>query len=105
MESQRSAVRSQKPVGKPKAEALKAETGAERAGDASPALLTTEELALALKVSLRTVERMLAEGEITAVRLRSLVRFYLPDVVRQLVATALTRKRGPLKKPQASSSK
>ena len=76
-------------------EALTAETGEQRKGDTSPALLTKEDLALALKVGVRTVERMLAEGEITAVKLRSLVRFYLPDVVRQLVATALTRKRGP----------
>jgi len=59
-------------------------------------LLTREELAVVLKVSLSTVDRMLADGEIPHVRLRgSLVRFYLPDVVRQLVATALTRKRGP----------
>ena len=57
--------------------------------------MTREELAEALKVSLRTVDRMVAEGEISAVRLRgTLVRFYLPDVVRQLVATAMTRKRG-----------
>jgi excisionase family DNA binding protein len=78
-------------------EALTAETGEQRKGDTSPALLTKEDLALSLKVGLRTVERMLAEGEISAVRLRrrGLVRFYLPDVVRQLVATALTRKRGP----------
>ena len=59
-------------------------------------LLTREELAVVLKVSLSTVDRMLADGEIPQIRLRgSLVRFYLPDVVRQLVATALTRKRGP----------
>lgn len=68
---------------------------ASEAGDGL-GLLTKEELAAALKVGLRTVERMLAEGEITPVRLRGrLVRFYLPDVVRQLMATALTRKRGP----------
>jgi excisionase family DNA binding protein len=68
---------------------------ASEAGDGL-GLLTREELATALKVSLRTVDRMLAEGEIMPVRLRGkLVRFYLPDVVRQLVATALTRKRGP----------
>jgi excisionase family DNA binding protein len=43
--------------------------------------LTRAELALALKVSLRTVDWMLADGEITPVRLRGkMVRFYLPDV-------------------------
>lgn len=58
-------------------------------------LLTKEGLALALKVSLRTVDRMLADGEITPIRLRgTLVRFYLPDVVRELVAAALISKRG-----------
>jgi excisionase family DNA binding protein len=58
-------------------------------------LLTREELAVVLKVSVCTVDRMLADGEIPHVRIRgTLVRFYLPDVVRQLVATALTRKRG-----------
>ncbi len=57
--------------------------------------LTREELAEVLKVSVRTVDRMLADGEITSFRVRTtLVRFYLPDVVRQLVATALTRKNG-----------
>ena len=58
-------------------------------------LLTREELAQALKVSVRTVDRMLADGEISPVRVRGvLVRFYLPDVVRELVATAMTRKNG-----------
>jgi hypothetical protein len=38
---------------------------------------------------------MLAFGEIPCVRLRgAIVRFYLPDVVRHLTATALTRKTG-----------
>ena len=59
-------------------------------------LLTRGELAVILKVSVCTVDRMLADEEIPHVRIRgTLVRFYLPDVVRQLVATALTRKRGP----------
>jgi len=67
---------------------------ADGAGCGCARLLTREELAAALKVSLRTVDRMLAEGEITGVRVhRTVVRFYLPDVVRQLVATALTCKR------------
>ena len=58
-------------------------------------LLTRTELAERLGVSSRTVDRMLADGEITPVILRaSLVRFYLPDVVRQLMARALVSKRG-----------
>jgi excisionase family DNA binding protein len=58
-------------------------------------LLTREELAETLQVCARTVDRMVADEEITAVRLRgSLVRFYLPDVVRQLTARALDSKHG-----------
>jgi hypothetical protein len=37
---------------------------------------------------------MVAFEEIPCVRLRGVVRFYLPDVVRHLTATALTRKNG-----------
>jgi excisionase family DNA binding protein len=59
-------------------------------------VLTREELAAVLKVSVHTVDRMLADGELPHIRLRgSMIRFYLPDVVRALVATAVTRKRGP----------
>jgi len=48
-------------------------------------LLTTEDVAVVLKVSVRTVERMLHDGEIAPVRLRgSLVRFRLEDVVEAL---------------------
>lgn len=47
-------------------------------------LLTTEDVAVALKVSVRTVERMLHDGEITPVRLRGLVRFRLEDVMAAL---------------------
>jgi excisionase family DNA binding protein len=48
-------------------------------------LLTTEDVAVALKVSVRTVERMLHDGEITPVRLRGwLVRFRLEDVLGAL---------------------
>jgi excisionase family DNA binding protein len=69
-------------------------------------LLTREELAVALKVSLRTVDRMLADGEISPVKPHGrLVRFYLPDVMRQLVATALMRKRGRDAKLEAPISK
>jgi excisionase family DNA binding protein len=57
-------------------------------------LLTREELAEVLKVSLRTVDAMVAAEEIPHIRMRgNLVRFYLPDVVRHLTATALTSKR------------
>jgi excisionase family DNA binding protein len=58
-------------------------------------LLTRQGLAHALKVSLSTVDRMVADGDITPMRPHGkLVRFYLPDVVRQLVAIALVSKRG-----------
>ncbi len=57
-------------------------------------LLTRTELAEALKVSVRTVDRMLSDAEITPVRLRgTLVRFFLPDVLRELRARAETSKR------------
>ena len=60
----------------------------------SDVLLTRMQLALALKVSLRTVDCMLADGEITGVRLRGkLVRFYLPDVLQELREKAKTSKR------------
>jgi len=49
-------------------------------------VLTKEELAALLKVSLKTVERMLQNGDIT--RMKGLpsdvVRFYLPDVMEEL---------------------
>lgn len=51
-------------------------------------------LALALGVSLRTVDRMLACGDIVPVRLRGLVRFYVPDVVRSLSESSDVRKHG-----------
>jgi excisionase family DNA binding protein len=58
-------------------------------------LLTAEGLARALQTSLRTVERLLADGEISAVRIGGrLVRFYLPDVLRELRAASGTSKRG-----------
>jgi len=48
-------------------------------------LLTRHELAEALKISVRTVDRMLACEEVTPVRLRGkLVRFHLRDVVASL---------------------
>jgi hypothetical protein len=57
-------------------------------------LLTKVQLALSLKVSLTTVDLMLADGDITPVRLRGkLVRFYLPDVFQELREKAKTSKR------------
>jgi len=45
-------------------------------------------------VSLRMVDMMLADGEITPMRLRGkLVRFYLPDVLQELREKAKTSKR------------
>jgi hypothetical protein len=46
------------------------------------------------RVSLRTVDMMLADGDITPMRLRGkLVRFYLPDVLQELREKAKTSKR------------
>jgi hypothetical protein len=57
------------------------------------------QLALELKVSLRMVDMMLADGEITPMRLRGkLVRFYLPDVLQELREKAKTSKRGCTRK-------
>ena len=57
-------------------------------------LLTRQGLAEALNVSVSTVDRMLADEEITPVRLRGkLVRFYLPDVMAELRGKAMTSKR------------
>ena len=56
-------------------------------------LLTRSELATALKVSLRTIDRLLADKEITPIRIGSnLVRFHLPDVIAQLRSRAQTSK-------------
>jgi hypothetical protein len=58
-------------------------------------LLTGAELALALKVSAGTVDGMVADQEITPVRLPGkLVRCFLPDVMRELRRRAQTSKRG-----------
>lgn len=55
---------------------------------------TRQELADCLKVSVRTVDTMVAGGEIPHLRLHgNFIRFYLPDVVRHLSATALVSKR------------
>jgi hypothetical protein len=60
----------------------------------SDVLLTRAQLALELKVSLRMVDLMLADGEITPMRLRGkMVRFYLPDVLQELREKTKTSKR------------
>ena len=46
--------------------------------------LTRRGLAAVLKVTVRTVDEMVAAGEITPVRIRGLVRFCLAEVVREL---------------------
>jgi excisionase family DNA binding protein len=69
----------------PKIEAAHVGGPSPTAGAASTErLLTTEDVAVVLKVSVRTVERMLHDGEITPVRLRGLVRFRLEDVIAAL---------------------
>ena len=60
--------------------------------EAKGAIVTRRELAAVLKVSVRTVDEMVAAGEITPLRPGGvLVRFYLPDVVRELTAAAVAR--------------
>jgi excisionase family DNA binding protein len=56
-------------------------------------------LAKVLMVSLSTVDRMLADGEITPIRLRGkLVRFHVPDVLAELREKANTSKRNYTRK-------
>ena len=82
-------------IAKVEVRSLKVEEPAGGGGCGAMRLLTRQELAVALKVSLRTVDRMVADGEITPVILRGYrFRFYLPEVVRQLMARALVSKRG-----------
>ena len=65
-----------------RAEALNAENG----------FVTRHGLAALLKVSVRTVDEMVADEEITPVRPHGpLVRFYVPHVVRELTAAAVAR--------------
>lgn len=74
------------------------QSGGGAAGEAVAAegLVTRAGVAAALKVSVRTVDRMLAAGEIKPVRMRGWsVRFCLAEVIRKLAATAATRKHGP----------
>src|SRR5947209_20323688 len=61
----------------------------------SDCLLTRVELAKVLMVSVSTVDRMLADGEITPIRLRGkLVRFHLADVLGELREKAQMSKHG-----------
>ena len=53
--------------------------------------LTRRGLAAVLKVSVRTVDEMVAAGEITPVRIRGLVRFCLAEVVRELTVSSVER--------------
>ena len=53
-------------------------------GDQDEQWLTRLGLAVLLQVSVCTVDRMKANGELPFVRLRGRVRFYLPDVVEAL---------------------
>ncbi len=53
-------------------------------GDQDGQWLTRLGLAVVLQVSVCTVDRMKANGELPFVRLRGRVRFYLPDVVEAL---------------------
>ena len=56
-------------------------------------LVTRHGLARALNVSLRTVDQMIADHDITPIRLRGkLVRFHLPDVLAELRTRAQTSK-------------
>ena len=56
------------------------------------ALITRRELAKALKIGLRTVDQMLADQELTPIRMGKLVRFHLPDVLTELRSRAQTSK-------------
>ena len=58
-------------------------------------LVNRHGVALALGVSLRTLDRMLAAKEIVPIWVHGLRRFDVPEVMRHLAATALTRKHGP----------
>jgi hypothetical protein len=57
-------------------------------------LVTSRGLAAAFGVSLRTIERMLRDGEIQPVWVRDALRFHVPDVIQQLVAAGAARKNG-----------
>ncbi len=61
-------------------------------GGGGGGFVTRRGLAAVLKVSVRTVDEMVAAKEITPVRPHGpLVRFYLPHVVRELTAAAVAR--------------
>jgi excisionase family DNA binding protein len=61
-------------------------------GEVERRFVTRHELATLLKVSVRTVDEMVAAKEITPVRPHGpLVRFYVPHVIRELTAAAVAR--------------
>lgn len=52
--------------------------------DSTGAFLTRRGVAAVLQVSVCTVDRMVANGELPCIRLGRRVRFYLPDVIEAL---------------------
>jgi len=56
-----------------------------RAGE-QPELLTQEEVAALLKVTVRTVERWQHEGVLPYLRMGHAIRFHWPSVVQHLIA-------------------
>jgi hypothetical protein len=59
-------------------------TAGSAGGAGGDGLLTRPGLAAAVRVSLSTVDRMLANDELPCMRLRGRVRFHLPDVIERL---------------------
>src|SRR5690348_6356733 len=92
--------------GKQKVETVDWRSGAggSNSGGHPVQFLTRRELAEVLKISVRTVDTMLAGGELPHLRIHgNFIRFYLPDVVQHLTATALVSKRrwaGPSRKTE-----
>lgn len=62
--------------------------------DSAQELLTPDELAKRLKVSVRTVYREQADGKLPGRTVRGKLRFYWPDVVKALPAAPVTRMHG-----------
>jgi excisionase family DNA binding protein len=98
MANQKAENRKQKAAGREHITLPPPQSGEGASGEAvaGEGLVTRAGVAAALKVSVRTVDRMLAAGEIKPVRMRGWsVRFSLAEVIRKLAATAATRKHGP----------
>ncbi len=63
-------------------------------GDEQAQFFTRKELAEALRISVSLLDVMVRSGELTCFRIRGyLVRFYFPDVVRDLKAASASGKR------------